>query len=690
MTGWGIGDTHAQASNLHFGYDNWLYGAVGYSGFEGTVGGKKLSFKMGTYRFRPDGSALEFLHQFTNNTWAHGYNEAGDQFGGTANGAPIFFGGIPDTAKPQGMQIFTAKKINVIDAAHPITPNFRQVDVFGGYTAAAGSSFVYSKALPTWLQGKALVCEPTMKLVALLDVRPDGAGYKAMDAMNLFASTDEWTSPVYAEVGPDGAVWVADFHNFIIQHNPTPTEERGGFKGTTGVGGAHENTLRDHSRGRIYRVLGKDAKPARKSMDGADTAQLVAALNDDVQYWRLLAQQRIVEGRTDATEALTRMVVANDGSVGAIHALWALRGLGTLDNTTHRAALLAKDARLRRNAIRALGNDAESQALFFGAGVISDPDLTNRLAAVVTLASFPTTPEIKTLVKQLGQDPKFRDDEWLHEGIRLLTKRHGVELYRDGPNLLVNGDLEKVGKDGFPEGWKRRDYGGTSKAEGNKGAEWTLLEDKKVAHGGNRSLRCITRADADTSFHQDVAIKPNTTYRMSGWIKSHSLKGKASFNDHIGRAETEKVTTRDSSWVQVESVFTNKDKPTASINILHVAKGDAWFDDVSLTEIIPIETGEGKVLAGDPKRGEEIFWKHPVAACMNCHMLSGKGSTVGPALDGIAARKAEAYITESLVEPNAKLADGYVATPISPMPPMGLLLKPQEMEDVKAFLLTLK
>nr|WP_218280293.1 PVC-type heme-binding CxxCH protein [Verrucomicrobium spinosum] len=31
LTGWGIGDTHAQASNLHYGYDNWLYGAVGYS-----------------------------------------------------------------------------------------------------------------------------------------------------------------------------------------------------------------------------------------------------------------------------------------------------------------------------------------------------------------------------------------------------------------------------------------------------------------------------------------------------------------------------------------------------------------------------------------------------------------------------------------------------------------------------------
>ena len=254
IDGWGIQDTHAQASSLHWGYDNWIHGCVGYSGFKGDVGGKRHNFTMGTYRFARDGQSLEFLHQFSNNSWGHSFNAAGDDFGGTANNAPIFYGGIPARITG-GLRAMTAKKINVEDKAHAITPNYRQVDVFGGYTAACGSAFIYSGNLPPRLQGKAMVCEPTMKLISLMDVQPKGAGYVAKDGFNLLASSDEWMSPVFAEVGPDGAIWVADWQNFIIQHNPTPSAGHGGYNAKTGVGGAHENSLRDHSRGRIYRVV---------------------------------------------------------------------------------------------------------------------------------------------------------------------------------------------------------------------------------------------------------------------------------------------------------------------------------------------------------------------------------------------------------------------------------------------------
>lgn len=650
---WGIRDTHAQASSLHYGFDNWIYGCVGYSGIEGYVGGKQHQFAMGTYRFKPDGSALEFLHQFTNNAWGHSYNDAGDQFGGTANGAPIFFGGIPATAYAEGSRGMTAKKINVVDTCHTITPNFRQVDVFGGYTAAAGSNFIYSDALPKRFQGMAMVCEPTMKVVAIMDVQPDGAGYKALDAFNIYASSDEWNSPVHAEVGPDGAVWVADFENYIIQHNPTPSKERGGFVATTGVGGAHENELRDHSRGRIYRITSKGAPKATKTL-----------------YSQLLRQKQLVSDQSDVSD------------LSDIHALWVKQARGTLDAKTHQAALISNDAKLRRNAIRALGADKAAQDLFFGSGVISDPDLNTRLAAFVKLSDFPTTPEIQTLVKKLASDPVVKNDEWLAEAAKMLGKKHKALNYKEGPNLLPNPGFEEP----IGDTWKKRDYGNRP---GNKDAQWGFVTDPKMVHSGKRAMRCITRDDADTSSFADVALKPNTDYRLSAWIKTHAFRGKASLNDHIGRAETNTLK-RDQDWTEVEVVFNSKDRPKASINLLHVGKGDIYFDDVKLCELILENEDDASKLVGDAKRGEKIFWEHPVAACKNCHILKGQGSAVGPALDGIASRKDEAYILESLINPNAKLAEGYTATPISPMPPMNLILKPQEFADVKAFILSLK
>ncbi len=683
MTGWGINDTHAQASSLSYGYDNWLRGAVGYSGFSGEVGGKPQKFAMGSYRFKADGSALEFLHQFTNNTWAQSANAAGDDFGGTANGAPIFFGGIPQSLAPKGFRVMSAKKINVVEQAHTITPNFRQVDVMGGYTAAAGSNFVYSAQLPARLQGSAMVCEPTMKLINLMKVVPQGAGYVAKDGYNIVASSDEWMSPVFSAVGPDGAIWFADWQNFIIQHNPTPSVSRGGYDAKTGVGGAHENPLRDHSRGRIYRIVSKTA-PTVSPAQASDDAALVAGLKGSTQYGRLRAQQLIVEGKRTAVVAdLVALVTAAQPDVSAIHALWALHGLGKLDAETHKKALLSADAALRRNAVRALGADAAAESLYFGAGVVADKDPATRLAALVKLADFATTPEIKTLVRGLTADPAVQSDEWLKEAAKLLAKKHQTQVYVEGPNLLPNPGFEELAG-ASPAGWQRRDYGGSP---GNKGAKWDVVSDPAMVHAGKHAVRGITRDAGDTSLFADVALKPDTEYRLSAWIKTHAFRGKASLNDHIGRAETS-VVTRDADWTEVEVTFNSGKRAKASINLLHVGKGDVYFDDVKLCELTV--AGEAAVTAGVAARGEEIFWKHPVAACVNCHMVKGKGSAIGPALDGIATRATPAYINESLLEPNKVLAKGYEKLGVSPMPPMGLILKPQELEDVKAFLQTLK
>jgi cytochrome c553 len=537
------------------------------------------------------------------------------------------------------------------------------------------------------LQGKAMVCEPTMKLIGLMDVQPDGAGYVAKDGFSLVASSDEWMSPVFAEVGPDGAIWFADWQNFIIQHNPTPSVGRGGYDAKTGVGGAHENDLRDHARGRIYRLVWDKPGAIAKASQGDTAAELIAGLSGSTQYGRLRAQRLIVEGKKkDLAQALRDLVVKSSKDVAAIHALWSLHGLGELDAATHQAALLSVSPELRRNAIRALGADEAAQKLFFGAGVVADKDAATRLVAFVKLADFPTSPEVQTLVRQLSADRAVKSDEWLNEAARLLAKKHKTATFVEGPNLLPNPGFEEVADDKkTPVGWKHRDYG---TRPGNKDAQWGVVIDPKNVRSGKHAMRALTRADADTSFFADVELKPNTEYRLSAWIKTHAMRGKASLNDHIGRAETEKVTARESDWTEVEVVFNSSKRTKASINLLHVAVGDSFYDDVKLCELTLV--GEAPVTAGVAVRGEQIFWKHPVAACAICHMVGGKGSAIGPALDGLASRATAAYIYESLTEPNKVLAKGFEQLGVSPMPPMGLILKPQELEDVKAYLQTLK
>jgi putative membrane-bound dehydrogenase-like protein len=681
MDAWGVRDTHAQINNLHYGYDNWIQGCVGYSGFEGMVGGKMQKFAMGTFRFKPDGSDIEFLHQFSNNSWGQSQNAAGDDFGGTANGAPIFFGGIPAHLWPDGVRGLSAKKINVEPMCHTITPNFRQVDVFGGFTAAAGSAFIYSENLPKRLQGNAMVCEPTMKVITLMDVQSDGAGYLAKDGFNLVSSSDEWMSPVFSEVGPDGAVWFADFQNFIIQHNPTPSVERGGFAAKTGAGGAHENPLRDHERGRIYRVVSASAKkPAISSLKDASTADLVAALSSPTQFWRVTAQRLLVDGKkTDAAGALKKLA-AGGNATAAVHALWALQGLGALDDATEKAALGAKDPMVRRTAIRALPNDARGETLLLGSGGLGDADPHVHLAALVKAAELPTTSGVQQVVRGIALNASVQNDEWLREATKLLSKKHHVAPYREGPNLLPNPGFEITGADGLPEGWR------LDSVQRPPGSEWTLVTDEKMKHSGERAVRCITRENGNAALIIDVMLKPHTQYRLSGWVKTHAL-GRGTVSLQADGDQTDRISS-ENSWKELETTFHTGDKPQRRVALSLSGKGDGYFDDVRLSELLAPE--EDKLLAGDVKRGEQVVFKHPTIPCILCHTVKGQGSTVGPPLDGIATRATPAYITESLLEPNKVLAKGFEALGTSPMPPMGLVLKPQEIEDVKAYLQTLK
>mgnify|MGYP000113660408 CR=1 FL=1 len=50
-----------------------------------------------------------------------------------------------------------------------------------------------------------------------------GFSMKQSQPAAIAVTTGRENAPVCAEVGPDGAVWICDWYNLIVQHNPTPT-----------------------------------------------------------------------------------------------------------------------------------------------------------------------------------------------------------------------------------------------------------------------------------------------------------------------------------------------------------------------------------------------------------------------------------------------------------------------------------
>ncbi|HMO36079.1 MAG TPA: ThuA domain-containing protein, partial [Gemmatales bacterium] len=309
FTGWGIQDTHAGPSNLQYGLDGWYYGAIGYSGFRGEVNGEALRFGQGFFRFKVENKGksiectkLEFVASTNNNPWGLGFSEEGILFGSTANGNPSVCCPIPNRyyEMVKGWSASVLPSISGDVPMHPITDKVRQVDYHGRFTAAAGHALYTARLYPKEYWNRvAFVCEPTGHLVACFELTPDGASFRSRNAWNLLASDDEWASPIMAEVGPDGCVWVLDWYNFIVQHNPTPT----GFK--TGKGAAYETELRDKKHARVYRLVPKDKPlPANMNLRQASAEQLVDALKNDNFFWRRHAQRLLLEQKYENKQVI--------------------------------------------------------------------------------------------------------------------------------------------------------------------------------------------------------------------------------------------------------------------------------------------------------------------------------------------------------------------------------------------------
>jgi len=614
--GWGKGDTHAGPSCIRYGFDGWIYGTVGYSGFNGVVGGEEHRFGQGAFRFKPDGSKLEFLGPTSNNTWGMGINENGDVFGSTANGQTSWYIPIPWTLVKgvEGFEI--ADRVQGIDTNRKmwtIMDKLRQVDFFGGYTAAAGHEIYTARSYPQDCWNRlALITEPTGHVVYQAKLNQKGTDFTADNAWNLFAGADEWVAPVVALTGPDGAVWISDWYSFLVQHNPTPSPERGGFRARNGRGNAFESALRDTERCRLYRVSYKGGKPSQQfQLKKDDPLGLVAALSSDNLGWRLHAQRLLIEGgHKDMASRLLNLVrmdktdaVGVDGA--AINALWTLHGLGlTADKEVREVvvdALKHPSQGVRRAAAKVLPRDAGTVDAILP--LLTDKEPLVRLTALNELCSLPASDAAGRAIFEMQNDKANMSDRWLPIARTLAAARHGAGFLTaalatapagDAPkpeapkpeakNLFLNPGAEEVNGE-LPANWRVRTYNGTAK--------------HSVAAGGRSGSRAFfieSERGADTSFHFDLDVLPGHDYLLSGWIKTENLRtlrgGRGAMlelHSLNGAQPMTRPLTGTNDWTNVELKFSTRGQREISVNLLYGgwghATGKAWWDDLSLVDL---------------------------------------------------------------------------------------------------------
>nr|WP_295929121.1 PVC-type heme-binding CxxCH protein [uncultured Dyadobacter sp.] len=498
FSGFGTGDTHAGPSNLHYGFDNWVYGSVGYSGFKGKVGkSDQLDFGQALFRFKPDGSDMEIVAKTSNNTWGLGFNEAGDLFGSTANNSHGWYSAIPNRYFGASKVDNGSRSTDTHKDMQPITPKVRQVDVFGGFTAAAGHNFYTARAYPKEYWNKvAFVSEPTGHILHRNVMVKKGTDYEDQLGFNLLAGADEWVAPVFAEVGPDGAVWVADWYSYIIQHNPTP-------KGSeNGKGNAYETPLRDFTHGRLYRIGWKNApKYTPITLSKTRPDELVATLKNSNMFWRQHAQRLLVErGNKDVVAKLVELV--KDKSVdeiglntAAIHALWTLEGLNAIGDAQVLPvvieALKHPSNDVRKTAVQVLPRTAASGQALLTADALHDKEPLVVLNSLLAFSEIPLTPQIETAVLALLDTYSNAEDRWMPDAFAAVLNSHDGALRQK----YIAQRVAKAGSAGAVQQ--------TSAA--------SHADHSTMNHEGHSANKVTVQGTADLAI-TNITIEPKTPY----------------------------------------------------------------------------------------------------------------------------------------------------------------------------------
>jgi putative heme-binding domain-containing protein len=219
----------------------------------------------------------------------------------------------------------------------------------GYFTAATGVTIYDGHAWPSAFSGDAFIADAGSNLVHRKKLQGDRIQLKAErpgdeSDREFLASTDNWFRPVQMEIGPDGALYIADMYREVIEH---PWSLPHGIK-------QHIDLDSGNDRGRIYRiVLENFVQPKLPRLGQVTVAKLVATL-DHPNGWHRGTAARLLYERRDpaAVEPVRRLAKRGKTALGRIGANYLLAALDALKSVDLVPALADESLVVRAHTIR--------------------------------------------------------------------------------------------------------------------------------------------------------------------------------------------------------------------------------------------------------------------------------------------------------------------------------------------------
>lgn len=363
-SGFGNADVHHMIHGLRWAPWGELYfiQSIYINSFVETPWGNRRLNGSGIWRFRPENERLEVFARGMVNPWGHAFDRWGQSFATDGAG-----GAGPHYAFPGAAFNSAVGAQRILQGLIPGKPK---------NTAA---EFISGRHMPERLQGSLLGNDFRANRIVRYEIKEKESGFAAAEVETILHSSHRSFRPVDIKTGPEGALYVVDWYNAIIDHGEVD----------------FHHPLRDKSHGRIWRLTAK-GQPVlkRPQLHEAEISALLEALAAPEEWTRVQAKRELANrDRAQVLGALGKWEAAlgEDADPLTVHrrleALWLHGALRAPNADLLTRILASSDHHARAAAVRMVSQWLPdlSDALPMLARAVEDDHPRVRLEAVNAL-----------------------------------------------------------------------------------------------------------------------------------------------------------------------------------------------------------------------------------------------------------------------------------------------------------------